>query len=106
MQDCQMRKVALKLQAYLFGVRHRKSTEDANADAMSRPCTAVPCPAPAAVVFMTRTLPDFFRDGDFPSITYLEGGGISGPITHSRLGFACTCYDTRSSRPGGAVDAE
>lgn len=34
---------ALKLQAYLFEVRHRKGTEKANADAVSRPPIAFLC---------------------------------------------------------------
>lgn len=82
---CQMRKMALKLQAYLFEVRHCRSTENANADAMSRPPIAVPFPAPAAVISMTQTSPDCFQDEDFHTITYLEGREGSRPSVPEEL---------------------
>lgn len=68
---------ALKLQEYDFKIRHRKGSENGNADALSRPPIACAEEPPAvAIVATVETLPYGFDDdsgGD--RVTYASGSG-------------------------------
>ena len=80
---------ALKLQEYDFKIRHRRGTQNSNADAMSRPPIAHDEGEPRIAmlnVYETQPL-EFFSDSDTERVTYatdsaqspqLKGGSDSG----------------------------
>ena len=74
---------ALKLQGYIFEVRHHKGADHANADAMSRPAIASPLQAPVISVMQTLAA-DHFSDGEI-TISYAKEGQDSGPSVPEEL---------------------
>ena len=74
---------ALKLQGYMFEVRHRRGADNANADAMSRPPIASPVQTPVISVLQTLTT-DQFSDGEI-TISYAKEGEDSGPSVPEEL---------------------
>ena len=74
---------ALKLQGYMFEVRHRKGADHANADAMSRPPIASPLQAPVISVMQTLGA-DHLSDGEI-TISYAKEGEDSGPSVPEEL---------------------
>ena len=72
---------ALKLQEYDFVIRHRRGTQNANLDALSRPPIATVPEPRLRTLAVVQTLPlDFDCDSDGQRITYgsdSEGGGLT-----------------------------
>ena len=79
-KNARLARWALKLQEYDFKVQHRKGSQNANADAMSRPPIAQP-----AGTIQVNTLTRYPSAADDTQIIYAEGGESSGPSVPEEL---------------------
>lgn len=82
-RDGRLARWALKLQEYNFEVVHRKGSQNANADAMSRPPIAGPGEEDKQIVLYT--LGRTYSGDSAERITYAEGGGGSGPSVDAEM---------------------